>query len=131
MESTEHPPRVRRYTGIRGLFPERNDGLCACGCGSQLPERKRRWSSEECLQSALGRYYVWKGDSAYIRQLLLDRDKAVCAKCRTVDEKWQADHIVAVVNGGGCCDLDGYQTLCLECHKKKTIEDVRLYRSRK
>lgn len=41
---------------------------------------------------------------------------------------WDADHIIEVVNGGGQCDLSNMQTLCVSCHRKKTIE---LNRSRK
>ena len=33
---------------------------------------------------------------------------------------WQMDHILPVVEGGGCCGLDNYQTLCLPCHKRDT-----------
>jgi len=33
---------------------------------------------------------------------------------------WEADHIVPVVEGGGCCGLDNYQTLCVPCHKAET-----------
>jgi len=33
---------------------------------------------------------------------------------------WEADHIIPVVNGGGCCGLDNYQTLCIRCHKEDT-----------
>jgi len=33
---------------------------------------------------------------------------------------WEADHIIAVVEGGGECDLENIQTLCLRCHRKKT-----------
>jgi len=35
---------------------------------------------------------------------------------------WQADHIVPVCEGGGCCGLENYQTLCLRCHKEDTKE---------
>lgn len=34
---------------------------------------------------------------------------------------WDADHIIAVKDGGGCCGLDNYQTLCISCHKNKTF----------
>lgn len=30
---------------------------------------------------------------------------------------WEADHIVPVSEGGGCCGLENYQTLCLRCHR--------------
>ncbi|MDE1177999.1 MAG: HNH endonuclease signature motif containing protein [Edaphobacter sp.] len=33
---------------------------------------------------------------------------------------WEADHIVPVVEGGGECDLENIQTLCLRCHRKAT-----------
>lgn len=33
---------------------------------------------------------------------------------------WEADHIVAVVDGGGGCGLDGYATRCIPCHRRKT-----------
>lgn len=33
---------------------------------------------------------------------------------------WEADHIVPVIEGGGCCGLDNYRTLCLACHKRET-----------
>lgn len=33
---------------------------------------------------------------------------------------WDADHIVAVHQGGGQATLDNMQTLCIPCHKAKT-----------
>ena len=33
---------------------------------------------------------------------------------------WDADHIVEVVNGGGECGIENFQTLCLWCHRDKT-----------
>jgi 5-methylcytosine-specific restriction enzyme A len=33
---------------------------------------------------------------------------------------WDADHIVAVVDGGGECDLSNIRTLCVWCHKRAT-----------
>ena len=33
---------------------------------------------------------------------------------------WEADHIIPVCEGGGCCGLENYQTLCLRCHKAET-----------
>ena len=35
---------------------------------------------------------------------------------------WDADHIVEVIEGGGECGLDNYQTLCCPCHKRKTAD---------
>jgi 5-methylcytosine-specific restriction protein A len=33
---------------------------------------------------------------------------------------WDADHIRAVAEGGGQCDLDNLRTLCLLCHREAT-----------
>lgn len=35
---------------------------------------------------------------------------------------WDADHIIPVAEGGGECDLDNLQTLCVMCHRKKTVD---------
>jgi 5-methylcytosine-specific restriction protein A len=34
---------------------------------------------------------------------------------------WDADHIVNVQHGGGCCGLDNLRTLCIQCHKNVTF----------
>lgn len=34
---------------------------------------------------------------------------------------WDADHILAVKDGGGQCALGNIQTLCLPCHRAKTV----------
>lgn len=41
---------------------------------------------------------------------------------------WEADHTVAVVNGGGLAGLSGYATLCVPCHRKKTQQDIHAHR---
>ena len=35
---------------------------------------------------------------------------------------WDADHILAVAEGGGQCDLDNLRTLCLLCHREATAQ---------
>ncbi|MEW5314172.1 MAG: hypothetical protein WDW38_005687 [Sanguina aurantia] len=41
-------------------------------------------------------------------------------KQATEGSVWQADHIVAVYQGGGMCDLDNMRTLCTACHAEVT-----------
>lgn len=33
---------------------------------------------------------------------------------------WEAHHIIPVCEGGGCCGLENYQTICLRCHKEES-----------
>ncbi len=35
---------------------------------------------------------------------------------------WEAHHKIAVIEGGGECGLDNYETVCIWCHKKETAE---------
>lgn len=48
-----------------------------------------------------------------------------CARClgECLPSRMQIDHIVALVNGGEDVD-DNVQALCLECHRRKTNEDL-------
>lgn len=38
---------------------------------------------------------------------------------------WEADHIKAVIAGGGECGIDNYRTLCFVCHKNASAEQAR------
>jgi 5-methylcytosine-specific restriction endonuclease McrA len=119
----------RRYqVGLKliDLFPERLDGLCACGCNNKLIGRKKRWASESCLSKALNIFLIIKGDSYTIRQEVFERDNGYCQKCGVYSTDWNADHIIPVFLGGSACGLDNFQTLCVDCHKCKTyIESQR------
>jgi 5-methylcytosine-specific restriction protein A len=43
----------------------------------------------------------------------------------TLTSLWHADHIVPVERGGGLCGLNGMQTLCAPCHRRKTAEEAK------
>lgn len=114
--------RVRYQKGLTmaSLFPSREDGSCACGCGKKLMGQKKRWFNRDCMVDALIQFYIIKGDTSVIRDELFKRESGFCRECGVYDEKWQADHILSVSEGGGACTLDNFQTLCSDCHKAKT-----------
>ena len=118
-DKVDHTARYQSDLKISDLFPIRDDGLCACGCDGPLTGRRTRWASTDCNARALNTFWIIKGDSGRISYWLSVRDKGVCAQCGE-QKPWEADHIIPVSEGGGGCNLDGYQTLCGDCHKEKT-----------
>ena len=48
-------------------------------------------------------------------------DNRVIRKRKNGGGMWDADHIIPVKDGGGCCGLDNLRTLCISCHKKKSF----------
>lgn len=97
-------------------------GFCACGCGKQLTGKKKKWATEDCAYTAYIKFAIIKGDTKIIRQELFKRDKGVCCYCGNITSTWHADHIKEVCRGGGACNLNNFQTLCLRCHKQKTTQ---------
>lgn len=114
--------RYQAGLSIGDLYPSVSN-VCACGCGKQLKGKQRKWASKECRLTALYNFYIVKGDTSVIRDILLERDGGFCQHCGVLDENWQADHIIPVFKGGGSCLIDNYQTLCTDCHKEKTYLD--------
>lgn len=113
-----HYTRYQKGMTLQDVFPLREDGLCACGCNKPLTGRQKRWSSKKCQEKALTHFLIIKGDNKTIRRELLKRDNGVCSCCG-ISNQWHADHILPVFRGGGFCDIDNLQTLCLDCHTIK------------
>lgn len=49
--------------------------------------------------------------------------KGPCKRKLGPSDKWQGDHIVALINGGKNVESN-YQVLCDWCHKDKTKQDI-------
>lgn len=98
---------------------KRDHGICAeCGCDTEKL-RKEFYKNYGTLY--MNKQYTEANIYLYNKKLEgwpVDR--------YNTRSWWEADHIVAVVEGGGCCGLDNYRTLCVPCHKK----DTRLLRKR-
>lgn len=115
--------RYQKGLVIEHLFPKK-DGECACGCGNKIQSKRKKWYSNICQKKSLFIFYIIKGDTKVIRKILFERDNGFCRHCGVFDEYWQADHILAVSKGGGGCNLDNFQTLCLDCHREKTSNRI-------
>ena len=130
----------------RILAPEKRNARVPRGtcrwCGGPVAPPKRTFCSDACVQE-------WRIRSApgYARECLWKRDHGICAHCGldTVAEAreryeerhsrpypehwgkrgpWDADHIHPVHLGGGECGLEGFQTLCKDCHKAKSAREA-------
>ena len=142
--------RFTRFLNSR-MWPKVEKGFCKW-CGGKLPKYSRVWCSDECRGEAYVRMgffihkllardkgfcvkcgidTVWLAEQ--IKQIKRTNRKTYPisdAEFRqsfgpwwTVNYRyWEADHIVPVYEGGGCCGLDNYQTLCLRCHKEKSAK---------
>ncbi len=128
----------------RGALAKGENGRALCRwCNLEVPSRRQTFCSDWCVEE-------WKirSDPGHLRQRVLERDSGVCAACgldcvgeylrikrlrgpakakallvwKAGNRKslWDADHIVAVAEGGGECDLDNLRTLCLQCHRAHT-----------
>jgi 5-methylcytosine-specific restriction enzyme A len=117
-------------------------------CRLELPAgRRRTFCSDFCVHE-----WKLRSDPGYLREQVLARDRAVCAVCgidcraeffhlkrlrgaarlrawaewglkpNGRSSLWDADHILAVAEGGGECDLTNLRTLCLRCHRKATAD---------
>jgi 5-methylcytosine-specific restriction endonuclease McrA len=134
--------RYRKKKGPHG----RN--LCRY-CGNEVPPRRISYCSKACdhrwglmTSSSYARACVYARDKGVCAACGLDTKQ--CPTWRTGGNDWrmrrdawliahgygkwhstalwEADHIVAVVDGGHDLGLDNFQTLCVPCHKKKTAE---------
>jgi 5-methylcytosine-specific restriction endonuclease McrA len=115
-----HFKRYQVGLSLKYLFPQVDKSKCACGCNNPLLGRKKRWASKKCQEKALKFFFIIKGDVSVIREELFFRDNGKCFSCGIFSKSWDAHHIIPVFKGGGACDLTNFQTLCKECHKKKT-----------
>jgi 5-methylcytosine-specific restriction endonuclease McrA len=125
---------------------EQGRNLCRW-CGLEVPPRRFTFCSEWCVHE-----WKLRTDPGYLREQVFRRDRGICSACgidtqacyfelkrargakrekllsrwglRKLTRKslWDADHVLAVAEGGGECDLGNLRTLCLVCHRQKTSE---------
>ncbi len=130
----------------RKSLPKGDHGRSLCRwCNLEVPEGRWTFCSDWCVEE-------WKlrSNPSHLRERVLQRDCGVCADCglnciaefgrlkrlrgvgrvkanlewnlKSRKSLWDADHIVPVAEGGGECDLANMRTLCLKCHKQRTLQ---------
>lgn len=118
-----HAWKLRSDPGyLRGVVFRRDRGVCAA-CGTDT-EALRKWARAHVPCRGNGTRVVIAGTGGV--QPVLPQHRALL-KARGYDEGralWAADHVVPVAEGGGQCDLDNIQTLCVPCHKGKSAREA-------
>jgi 5-methylcytosine-specific restriction protein A len=139
------------YVNISTL-PKGPHGRALCRwCSNEVPVGRRTFCSEYCVgehkirsDPSYARRLVWRRDrgvcaecglntdkvqrelqtAEFKKELLMERgwSKESAAKSLWRRTLWDMDHAVPVVEGGGCCGLDGLRTLCIPCHQYETAQ---------
>jgi len=120
-------------------------GICRW-CQVEVPKGRRTFCGDACVHE-----WRLRTDPGYLREQVFARDRGICKSCgldtiqfyrrfqrlaarkrnflrRRLDlpnsrrSFWDADHIVAVAEGGGECDLSNIRTLCCWCHLDETAK---------
>jgi len=121
----------RKKTYLIGSNLNREHLICI-NCGDPLPKRKWFYCSKKC---EIRFYETHVKDWSWIRNEVFFRDNYTCQDCRRKlkvtghDSEFfvteiQCDHIIPISLGGSMFDMDNLQTLCPDCHKKKTAKDI-------
>lgn len=132
-------------------YPPRPPGVCRF-CLGKVPKGRISWCSEACVQEYLAlrspaglRRMVWNRDKGVCRVCRMDCTALECIiqrwrrtavlkplalQVRTdlgvLSRKayWDADHVIAVRDGGGSCGTQNIQTVCVWCHRRKNAEEL-------
>jgi hypothetical protein len=115
-------PFARYYgIGITTMFPYTTPGYCACGCGTPLTGRQRKWAEGHSMAATDIAWIIAGQTEVIIRYLHHYYGKIGCMECDSthfhLDHKWPIKH------GGGNAWLSNYQFLCHKCHREKTKRD--------
>lgn len=95
-------------------------------CQRALPTHRTPYCSRRCQWRFHGHYF-W--DSA--RSYVLLRDRYTCRLCgaRRRARELDVDHILEIARGGAALEYSNLQTVCRDCHRRKTRAFLRQARS--
>jgi 5-methylcytosine-specific restriction protein A len=113
--------RLRSDPGhVRHRVWQRDHGVCArCGLDTEAIRHELEEIRRQCLRvDMLGKRAELNARAAELLGRVGVRMPAGWPYRTT--HLWEAHHRIAVVEGGGECGLDGYETLCRRCHALET-----------
>lgn len=103
---------IRNGMSFKSIVYRRDAGICA-RCGSNLPALQQRF--KKLLNKSKG-----VGGRTFPHSFARLRKLGRIYNLMPPSTPYEIDHIIPVVEGGGCCGLDNLQTLCIPCHREDT-----------
>jgi 5-methylcytosine-specific restriction protein A len=92
---------------LRNCIFQRDKGICSlCNIDTKKIAKDIINADNELKMELIKKYQIPKNRRIWIK------------KCG--GGLWDADHILPVMMGGGCSDLNNLRTLCIICHKEVT-----------
>jgi len=124
-ECREEYSLKRAETGyIRQELLVTEKGVCQlCGFGAHEFYTKVTLEKDLEKRSELIRASIFNDLKSHTKNRMVNKP--------TAGDFWQADHRLAVVEGGGQCDIGNFRTLCTVCHGKETKSLMERVRKRK
>lgn len=103
--------KVHNPATVRHAVFRRDKGVCA-KCKADTERMRAELEARVMTKLGIRVCYSWAQRSAGIEspEGFPDIDR----------HWWENDHVIPVVEGGGLCDLSGYRTLCIPCHREAT-----------
>lgn len=114
------------YDAIK-KYDDKQDGIHCVMCGKILTGRRKKYCSWDCELDYQIIKYKWKSQNQNRRDVF-KRDNNICKTCNKQFPNNQliADHIIPIALGGEEFELNNIQTLCLDCNKIKTAQDMKV-----
>ncbi len=119
-----------RFGYWHGPVKRRDKGVCAlCGFDSLACQNRVK----KIYSRAKGFGYTDNGGwtRSHCHSFVRIRKFAQRTGIGPTDQPYEIDHIIPVIEGGGCCGLDNLRTLCFVCHKTETKALARRRASRR
>lgn len=117
------PPRACSHSRCKGYS---SDG--SSYCDKHKPEPKTGWFAHRDKHGSSRHKAGYGSDWDKIRERILIRDRHLCQACLPLSVCTQATHVDHIINkaNGGTNSSSNLQSLCYECHKRKTQEEAAL-----
>lgn len=91
----------------------RDKGVCVlCGFDSRACQKRLKGLMRRAKGDRSNRHHCYSAS----------RIRKFCRRTRIsiTGQPYEIDHIIPVIEGGGCCGLDNLRTLCFVCHAEET-----------